>query len=140
MVEIADIEAARARLAGAVNETPCTFSQRLSALTGTHCFLKLENLQMTGSFKERGAANLLLQLDAAERARGVITASAGNHGLAVAYHAGRLGIAATIVMPEWAPLVKVTSARRYQAQVILHGANFDEAYARALAMAAEGGM
>jgi threonine dehydratase len=140
MLDIAAIEAARARLAGAVNETPCTFSQRLSELTGTRCFLKLENLQMTGSFKERGAANLLLQLDASERARGVITASAGNHGLAVAFHAGRLGIAATIVMPEWAPLIKVTSARRYKADVILHGANFDEAFAHALAIAAERGM
>ena len=138
-VDIAAIEAARARLAGAVGETACAFSARLSELTGTRCFLKLENLQMTGSFKERGAANLLLQLDAAERARGVITASAGNHGLAVAYHAGRLGIAATIVMPEWAPLVKVTSARRYRAEVILDGANFDEAYGRALEMAGERG-
>ncbi|HEY3190750.1 MAG TPA: threonine ammonia-lyase [Solirubrobacteraceae bacterium] len=140
IVDIAAIEAARARLAGAVGETACTFSPRLSELTRTRCFLKLENLQMTGSFKERGAANLLLQLDAAERARGVITASAGNHGLAVAYHAHRLGIAATIVMPEWAPLVKVTSARRYGAEVILHGANFDEAYARALEMAGERSM
>jgi threonine dehydratase len=140
MLDVAAIETARTRLAGAVSETPCTFSQRLSELTGTRCFLKLENLQMTGSFKERGAANLLLQLEPDQHARGVITASAGNHGLAVAYHAGRLGIAATIVMPEWAPLIKVTSARRYKAQVILHGANFDEAYARALAMAGEGGM
>ena len=140
IVDIAAIEAARARLGGVVSETACAFSPRLSELTRTRCFLKLENLQMTGSFKERGAANLLLQLDAAERARGVITASAGNHGLAVAYHAGRLGIAATLVMPEWAPLIKVTSARRYQAQVILHGANFDEAYARALEMAGERGM
>jgi threonine dehydratase len=139
-VDVAAIEAARARLAGAIRETPCAGSERLSELTGARCVLKLENLQMTGSFKERGAANLLLQLDAAERARGVITASAGNHGLAVAYHAGRLGIAATIVMPEWAPLIKLTSARRYGAQVILHGANFDEAYARARALATERGM
>jgi threonine dehydratase len=139
-VDVAAIEAARARLAGAIRETPCATSERLSELTGARCVLKLENLQMTGSFKERGAANLLLQLGAAERARGVITASAGNHGLAVAYHAGRLGIAATIVMPEWAPLIKLTSARRYGAQVILHGANFDEAYARAHALAAERGM
>jgi threonine dehydratase len=140
IIDVAAIEAARARLAGAIGETPCAFSPRLSELTGTHCFLKLENHQMTGSFKERGAANLLLQLDAADRARGVITASAGNHGLAVAYHAGRLGIAATIVMPEWAPLVKVTSARRYRARVILHGANFDEAYARARQIAVVLGM
>jgi threonine dehydratase len=139
-IDVAAIEAARRRLAGAVAETPCPFSRGLSDLTGTRCFLKLENLQMTGSFKERGAANLLLQLDAAERARGVVTASAGNHGLAVAYHAGRLGIAATIVMPEWAPLIKVTSARRYRAEVRLHGANFDEAYADARVLATERGM
>jgi threonine dehydratase len=92
---------------------------------------------MTGSFKERGAANLLLQLDAQERARGVAAASAGNHGLAVAFHAARLGIAAVIVMPEWAPLIKVTSARRHGAEVILAGTNYDEAYARARQIAAE---
>jgi threonine dehydratase len=131
MLDVAAIEAARARLAGAVHETPCAPSQTLSELTGTRCFLKLENLHVTGSFKERGAANLLLQLGPAERARGVVAASAGNHGLAVAFHAHRLGIAATIVMPEWAPLIKVTSARRYKADVILHGGNFDEAYAHA---------
>ena len=86
---------------------------------------------MTGSFKERGAANLLLQLSAEERRRGVVGASAGNHGLAVAFHAARLGIDAVIVMPEWAPLAKVTSARRHGAEVVLHGENFDEAYVRA---------
>jgi len=101
--------------------------------------VKLENLQMTGSFKERGAANFLLQLSAAERRRGVVTASAGNHGLAVAFHSARLGIPATIVMPEYAPLIKVTSARRYGADVVLEGANFDEAYARARALEQERG-
>jgi threonine dehydratase len=131
MIEVADIERARERLRGAIYETPCAFSQTLSELTGTQCFVKLENLQMTGSFKERGAANLLLQLTADERRRGVVAASAGNHGLAVAFHAARLQIPAVIVMPEWAPLVKVTSARRYGAEVILHGTDFDEAYARA---------
>ena len=137
MLDLAAIEAARARLAGTIHETPCAFSQRLSELTGTRCFVKLENLHVTGSFKERGAANLLLQLDPAERARGVVAASAGNHGLAVAFHADRLGIAATIVMPVWAPLIKVTSARRYKVEVSLHGGTVDEAYARALAVAAE---
>jgi threonine dehydratase len=102
------------------------------------CFVKLENLQMTGSFKERGAANLLLQLERTERARGVAAASAGNHGLAVAFHAARLGIGAVIVMPESAPLIKVTSARRYGAEVILAGANYDEAYARARELAERG--
>jgi len=132
---VASIEAARERLRGAIYESPCAFSRRLSELTGTRCFLKLENLQMTGSFKERGAANLLLQLEAEERRRGVVAASAGNHGLALAFHASRLGIAATIVMPEWAPLIKVTSARRYDAEVILHGADFDEAYGHAVTLA-----
>ncbi|OLC11845.1 MAG: threonine ammonia-lyase [Candidatus Rokubacteria bacterium 13_1_40CM_69_27] len=131
MIDIADIEAARERLRGAISETPCAYSQTLSEITGAQCFVKLENLQMTGSFKERGAANLLLQLDARERRRGVVTASAGNHGLAVAFHAARLGTPAVIVMPEWAPLIKVTSARHHGAEVILEGANFDEAYARA---------
>ena len=131
MIDIAEIEAARERLRGAISETPCAYSQTLSEITGAQCFVKLENLQMTGSFKERGAANLLLQLDARERRRGVVTASAGNHGLAVAFHAARLGTPAVIVMPEWAPLIKVTSARHHGAEVILEGANFDEAYARA---------
>jgi threonine dehydratase len=135
MLGVAAIEAARARVREAVYATPCAYSQTLSDLTRTRCFVKLENLQMTGSFKERGAANLLLQLSSTERARGVVAASAGNHGLAVAYHAARLGIPATIVMPEWAPLIKVSSARRYGADVILSGTNFDEActYARGLA-------
>jgi len=131
VIGLPDIEAARRRLRGAVDETPCAYSQTLSELTRTRCHVKLENLHMTGSFKERGAANLLLQLDADERRRGVVTASAGNHGLAVAFHAARLGIPAVIVMPEWAPLIKVTSARRYGAEVVLEGANFDEAHARA---------
>jgi threonine dehydratase len=131
LVDVAAIEAARVRLRGAVHESPCIHSERLSELTGARCFLKLENLQRTGSFKERGAANVLLQLSAEERRGGVVAASAGNHGLAVAFHAARLGIPATIVMPEWAPLVKVASARRYGAEVILHGDNFDAACAQA---------
>jgi threonine dehydratase len=137
--DVAAVEAARARLQGAIYETPCAFSQTLSELSGAQCYVKLENLQMTGSFKERGAANLLLQLGLDERRRGVAAASAGNHGLAVAFHAARLGIPATIVMPTYAPLIKVTSARRYGAEVILHGANYDEAYERARAVVAERG-
>ena len=140
MIDVRDIERARERLAGAIHETPCAYSQTLSELSGARCFVKLENLQMTGSFKERGAANLLLQLAPAERAQGVIAASAGNHGLAVAFHAARLGIPAVIVMPEWAPLIKVTSARRYGAEVILTGANFDEAYGHACEVAAARGL
>ena len=140
MLETADIEAARKRLEGAIYQTPCAYSQTLSELSGVRCFVKLENLQMTGSFKERGAANLLLQLDPEERARGVAAASAGNHGLAVAFHAARLGLGAVIVMPEWAPLIKVTSSRRHGAEVILSGDNYDEAYGRARQIATERGL
>ena len=139
-VTLADVEAARARLRGVIHETPCAYSQSLSDLTGARVHVKLENLQMTGSFKERGAANVLLQLSPAERTRGVVTASAGNHGLAVAFHAARLGIGAVIVMPEWAPLTKVTAARRQGAEVVLHGENYDEAYARAREIEAERGL
>jgi threonine dehydratase len=140
VLQLADVEAARDRLTGAIYATPCPYSQTLSELTGARCFVKLENLQMTGSFKERGAANLLQQLDQAARARGVIAASAGNHGLAVAVHAARLGIPAVIVMPEWAPLIKVTSSRRYGAEVILFGSNYDEAYGHARDVAARRGL
>jgi threonine dehydratase len=139
-VDGAAVEAARRRLRDAIVQTPCAYSQTLSELTGARCFVKLENLQMTGSFKERGAANLLLQLGPEERRRGVIAASAGNHGLAVAFHAARLGVPATIVMPEYAPLIKVTNARRYGAEVVLHGSNYDEAYERARALEAERGL
>jgi threonine dehydratase len=139
VLDVAAVEAARARLRDAIYQSPCPYSQTLSELTGTQCYVKLENLQMTGSFKERGAANLLLQLDEAERRRGVVAASAGNHGLAVAFHAARLGIPATIVMPTYAPLIKATSARRYGAEIILHGANYDEAYEHARAASDERG-
>ncbi len=140
MVTIDDIVAARARLAGSIYETPCPLSQTLSELTGVRCVVKLENLQMTGSFKERGAANVLLQLGEPERRAGVIAASAGNHGLAVAFHAARLGIRATIVMPETAPLIKVASARRYGAEVILDGSSYDDTYARAREIEAARGL
>src|SRR5712692_9139093 len=132
-----DVQAARDRLHATIYVSPCPYSETLSAITGARVSVKNENLQMTGSFKERGAANLLLQLSPAERKRGVVAASAGNHGLAVAFHASRLGTAAVIVMPEWAPLAKVTSARRHGAEVVLHGENYDEAYARAKEIEAE---
>jgi len=135
-----DVRAAQARLKGLVAVTPCPYSETLSQLTGSRVFVKLENLQMTGSFKERGAANVLLMLDDAERRRGVVTASAGNHGLAVAFHAARLGIGAVIVMPEWAPLTKVVAARRHGAEMLLHGDNYDAAYARAREIEAERGL
>ncbi len=135
-----DVRAARARLDGSIHLTPCAHSQTLSTMTGARVFVKLENLQMTGSFKERGAANTLLQLGSAERRRGVVTASAGNHGLAVAFHAARLGIAAVIAMPAWAPLRKIAWARRHGAEVVLHGENYDEAYARAVEIEVERGL
>jgi threonine dehydratase len=130
-VTLDDIRAAEARLKGLIAATPCPYSETLSVLTGSRVFVKLENLQLTGSFKERGAANVLLGLTDPELRRGVVAASAGNHGLAVAFHAARLGISSVIVMPEWAPLTKVTAARRHGAEVVLHGDNYDAAYARA---------
>src|SRR5213594_4900505 len=139
MVTLAEVQAARARIGAAIYYSPCAYSETVSRLAGARVFFKLDNLQMTGSFKERGALNKLLSLSPDERQKGVIAASAGNHGLAVAFHAQRLGVPATIVMPEYAPLIKVTSARRYGAEVILHGINFDDAYERARAIAAECG-
>src|SRR5437870_5449626 len=133
MVTLADVQAARDRIRGLVDYTPCPSSGGFSALVGTKVFFKLENLQMTGSFKERGAANKLLTLSAEERQAGVIAASAGNHAQGVAYHARRLGIDATIVMPRATPLVKVSATRGFGAKVILHGANYDEAHAEARA-------
>ncbi|MGE0682110.1 MAG: threonine ammonia-lyase [Candidatus Binatia bacterium] len=131
MITLADVQAARAQIGGALYESPCVYSETMSRLAGARVFFKLDNLQMTGSFKERGALNKLLSLAMSDRQRGVIAASAGNHGLAVAFHAQRLGIPATIVMPRFAPLVKVSWARRYGAEVILLGADFDEALAEA---------
>ena len=122
-----DILAARDRIGNAVYRTPCTRSEMLSRMTGQSVFLKLENLQMTGSFKERGALNKIATLTAAEAARGVVAASAGNHAQGVAYHATERGIRAVIVMPLTTPLVKVTATRGFGAEVVLHGANYDEA-------------
>ncbi|HEY6562154.1 MAG TPA: threonine ammonia-lyase [Polyangiaceae bacterium] len=139
MLTLSAIEAARARVAGQVRRTPCTPSVVLSELTGSDVYLKFENLQITGSFKERGACNKLELLAVSERRAGVITASAGNHAQAVAYHAARLGIRSTVVMPEATPLIKVTSARRYGATVHLHGTNYDEAAALAATLASEHG-
>ena len=130
-VTYADIEAARVRIGESIIKSPCTYSQKLSTLTDTKLSLKLENLQMTGSFKERGAANKLMTLSAEERACGVIAASAGNHAQGVAYHAKKLGIDAVIVMPRSTPLVKVSSTRELGARVVLFGANYDEAYEKA---------
>jgi threonine dehydratase len=131
VLSFADIEAARKRIADSVFLSPCAHSVTLSKATGTKLWLKLENLQMTGSFKERGACNKLMAMSPEDRARGVICASAGNHAQAVAYHAQRLGIVATIVMPEVTPLVKVQATKGFGARIVLHGANFDEASERA---------
>src|SRR5512145_2856103 len=120
-VTVADIDAARRTIAGQVLRTPMLPAPRLSALTGAEVFVKYENLQVTNSFKERGALNKLASLDVADRTRGVIAMSAGNHAQAVAYHAARLNIAATIVMPVTTPAVKVAATRAYGATVVLHG-------------------
>ena len=124
--------AARARIGEAIHVSPCHLSHSLSSLAGLPLHLKLENLQRTGSFKERGALNKLLTLSNVERQRGVIAASAGNHAQGVAFHAAARGIRAQIVMPLATPLVKVAATRGYGAEVILHGANYDEAYEEAM--------
>ncbi|HEU4440954.1 MAG TPA: threonine ammonia-lyase [Burkholderiales bacterium] len=134
-VSLADIRAAARRIAGAVEATPCVPSRTLSKLTGAEVFLKFENLQFTASFKERGALNKLLSLCEADRRRGVIAMSAGNHAQAVAYHAARLGIPATIVMPRGSPNTKIRNTQIHGASVLLEGENLFEAgkHARALA-------
>jgi threonine dehydratase len=126
-ISLADVIAARERLRNAIYYSPCPHSQMLSALTGQQVYLKLENLQMTGSFKERGALNRIAMLTPEQAARGVVAASAGNHAQGVAYHATSRGIRALIVMPLATPLVKVTATRGFGAEVVLHGANYDEA-------------
>ena len=133
VVNLAAIEAARARIRGEIYQTPLVHSKALSALAGNEIYLKLDNLQMTGSFKERGALNRILLLTEAERARGVVAASAGNHGQAVAYHATRRGIRAQIWMPRYTPLVKLSATRAYGGDVVLHGNSYDEAYEGAAA-------
>ncbi|WNZ60606.1 threonine ammonia-lyase [Myxococcus sp. MxC21-1] len=134
MVTLEDIQAARERLRSAIRPTPCPQSDYYTERTECAAvFFKLENLQRTGAFKERGALNKLLTLTEDERRRGVIAASAGNHAQGVAYHARRLGVSATIVMPERTPLIKVSRTRDdYGARVVLKGTNYDEAYAEAL--------
>lgn len=134
-----DIRAAAVRLRGEVVETPCLASRTLSAIAGCEVFLKFENLQFTASFKERGALNRIAQLKDDERARGVLAVSAGNHAQGVAYHAQRLSIPATIVMPRFASSVKVERTRGFGAEVILHGDTFDDARAHGLELAKQRG-
>jgi threonine dehydratase len=139
-ISLSDVNAARERLQGAIYYSPCPYSQMLSALTGQQVYLKLENLQMTGSFKERGALNRIAMLTPEQAARGVVAASAGNHAQGVAYHATARGIRALIVMPLATPLVKVTATRGFGAEVVLHGANYDEACDEATRLCKAGGM
>jgi len=136
-VTLADVQAAQRAISGQVATTPCVHSRTLSRITGADVFLKLENLQFTSSFKERGALNRLLALSPAERAAGVIAMSAGNHAQGVAYHAARLGVPATIVMPKGTPFVKVENTRVLGATVVLEGEDVEAAaqHARALAAA-----
>lgn len=140
MLQLADIQAAAARLQGQVLDTPCVESRTLSQIAGCQVFLKFENLQYTASFKERGACNKLAQLTADERARGVVAMSAGNHAQGVAYHAQRLGLRAVIVMPRFTPGVKVERTRGFGAEVVLHGDTLDEARAHARALAQQQGL
>jgi threonine dehydratase len=138
-VSLADIEAAALTIAGTVVETPASRSRTLSEITGAEVFAKFENLQFTGSFKERGASNFLEALDPDARARGVVAASAGNHAQGVAFHARRLGIAATIVMPVDTPFSKVSNTAHHDARIVLHGADFRAAHAEACRLADETG-
>jgi threonine dehydratase len=135
----ADVEAAAEAVGDAVRETPTARSETLSDITGAAVLLKFENLQFTGSFKERGARNFLTHLSDAERARGVVAASAGNHAQGVAYHAKLLGIPATIVMPADTPFTKVANTAHHGAQVRLEGSDYSGAYACAQQIAAEAG-
>src|SRR5213079_2708289 len=137
LVTFQDIEAARKRIADAVYYSPCPPSIPLSDITGMKIFCKLDNLQRTGSFKERGARNALAQLSRDQQKRGVIAASAGNHAQALTYQGRLLGIPATVVLPRFAPLIKVSTCQQLGANVVLHGTDFGEAKARALELAKE---
>jgi len=132
MITLANVQAALERIRPSIYLSPCTMSVTFSQLTGNSIYLKLDNLQRTGAFKERGALNKLLTMSAQEREQGVIAASAGNHAQGLAYHAGRRGIKAQICMPLTTPLIKVSATKSYGAEVILHGANYDDACGEAI--------
>ena len=140
MIDIASIQTARENLRGQVLKTPFTLSRTLSDIFGAEIWLKFENLQFTASFKERGALNRMLTLTEAERAKGVIAVSAGNHAQGVAYHAQRMGVPAVIVMPRFTPTVKIANTRRFGAEVVLAGDTFDDAKARGYQLARERGL
>jgi threonine dehydratase len=135
-----DVRAAAAAIAGGIALTPCLPSRTLSGITGADLVLKFENHQFTSSFKERGALNRLLALTPSERATGVCAPSAGNHAQGVAYHAQRLGVPATIVMPRFTPSVKVEQTRAFGADVVLHGESFDDARVHALMLVEQRGL
>jgi threonine dehydratase len=136
-VTLESIRAARERIRDTIYHSPCPYSLSLSRLCGAQVYCKLDHLQMTGSFKERGARNKLIQLSDAQKANGVVAASAGNHALALAYHGQLLHIPVTVVMPRFAPMIKVANCRGFGANVILHGESYDAARQHALALAAE---
>lgn len=140
MITLDDIQAAAQRIRDGVNVTPCTHSPALSELTGVRVSCKLDYLQRTGSFKERGARNALLLLSDQQKQRGVIAASAGNHALGVSYHGKLLGVPVTVVMPRFAPLTKVNNCRALGATVILHGSDINEAREHAMTLIAERGL
>jgi threonine dehydratase len=140
MISLDDIKQAAQTLKGHVVTTPCLHSRTLSEITGAEVYLKFENHQFTASFKERGALNKLASLNDAQKQRGVIAASAGNHAQGVAHHAARLGIPSVIVMPQYTPNVKVEMTRRHGAEVVLHGEGFDEAKVHAFALAEARGL
>src|SRR5512146_3554975 len=139
MVTVSDIKAAQSRIAGSVVVSRCSQSHAFSCLSGSAVWLKYENLQMTGSYKERGSLNKILTLSAQERERGLIAASAGNHAQAVSHHATQRNIGAQIFMPLATPLNKVMATRRFGGEVVLHGANYDEACEEAVRAAMEFG-
>ena len=132
MIQLSDVQTALGRIRADIRVSPCPRSETFSAVTGNSIYLKMDNQQRTGAFKERGALNRILSLSSDERARGVIAASAGNHAQGVSYHAGRHGVRARIVMPLPTPLTKVSATRAYGAEVVLHGTNYDEAYEHAM--------
>ena len=139
-VTLSEIQTAMGRIRDSIYLSPCARSEDFSQLTGNSVYLKLDNLQRTGAFKERGALNKLLTLTPEERSRGVIAASAGNHAQGVAYHAGRHGIRAQICMPLTTPLIKVSATKSYGAEIVLHGANYDEACEEAVRRSEQFGM
>jgi threonine dehydratase len=139
-VKLSDIRAAAVRIADAIYRSPCPYSLSLSRWSGCEVYCKLDHLQLTGSFKERGARNKLMGLSDEQKKGGVIAASAGNHALALAYHGRELGIRVTVIMPRYAPLVKVSNCRSFGATVLLEAGSFAEAYTKARQMAVEQSM